>query len=132
MTYEATLMIETGPAIPFTVADTAMPKGTLCQMTDPFTASATAVTTSLPCAGIAKNEKIVDGKLTHAIYRGGIFKVYVSGSVTAGDALTNSTLANLLEKAATNEEDIWGTALETATTLQSCLFELKPMGISLA
>ena len=132
MTYEATLMIETGPAIPFTVADTAMPKGTLCQMTDPFTASATAAVTSLPCAGIAKNEKIVDGKLTHGIYRSGIFKVYVSGSVAAGDALTNSTVANLLEKAATNEEDIWGTALETATTLQSCLFELKPMGISLA
>ena len=132
MTYEATLMIETSPAIPFTVADSAMAKGTLCQLTDPFTASATSTTTSLPCAGIAKNEKIVDGKLTHAIYRGGIFKVYVSGSVTAGDALTNSTVANLLEKASTNEEDIWGTALEDATTLQSCLFELKPMGISLA
>ena len=132
MTYEATLMIETGPAIPFTVADTAMPKGTLCQLTDPFTASATAAVTSLPCAGIAKNEKIVDGKLTHGIYRSGIFKVYASGSVAAGDALTNSTVANQLCVAPTNEEDIWGTALETATTLESCLFELKPFGINLA
>ena len=132
MTYEATLMIETGPAIPFTVADTAMPKGTLCQMTDPFTASATAAVTSLPCAGIAKNEKIVDGKLTHGIYRSGIFKVYASGSVTAGDALTNSVVANKLCVAPTNEEDIWGTALETATTGETFLFELKPFGISLA
>ena len=131
MTYEATLMIEQGIAIPFTVADAAMPKGTVCKLTDPFTA---VITDGIgdAIAGIAKNEKIVDGKLAHGMYRDGIWKVYVSGSVTAGDPACTSSVANQFEKAATNEEDIAGTFLEDATTQQTCLMELKPFSVSLA
>lgn len=134
MANEAVLMIETDIPIPFTVANTiAIPKGTLLTMSDPFTASGTTALGAVP-AGIAKNEKIAsDGKTTHGVYRGGIFKVVASGSVTTGDPLTSSTGgANQLEKAATNEEDVWGISLEDATDGQTFLFELRPTAMSLA
>ena len=134
MANEATPMFETSLPIPFICANaTGIEQGTLLTLTDPFTASAnSAIVIGATVAGIAAAEKIAsDGVLTVPVYRSGIFKVTGSGNSTAGDPVCLST-GNLVEKAATNEEDILGTALETSTDTQTLLIELKPFGISLA
>jgi hypothetical protein len=135
MANEATLIIQTGIPIPFTVADGAgIEKGSVLKMTDPMTAAQTAAVGDI-AAGIAAAEKIAnDGVTKLAVWREGIFKVTISGNVAVGDPLTtsDSVVANSFEKAATNEEDLWGTALETGTDGQTILMELKPFGISLA
>lgn len=137
MADEAVLLFETGEPIPFTVADgTGIEKGTILQLTDLMTASAADGTTGDPVAGIAKNEKIAsDGNVKLAVYRQGIFKLTASGSISAGDPLCTADGAaapNRVEKAATNEEDLLGTALETATDGETFKAELKPFGVSLA
>lgn len=133
MANEAVLMIETHPTISFTVADAAMPKGTFCVMSDPFTAAAHATTSGGICAGIAKNEKISgDGKLTHGIYRGGVWKAYASGNITVGDPVKLGSEANFLMAAAVNDENIVGQALETASTGETFLLELNPFSINVA
>src|SRR3990167_6811017 len=107
-------MFETSLPIPFICANaTGIEQGTLLTLTDPFTASAnSAIVIGATVAGIAAAEKIAsDGVLTVPVYR---------------------STGNLVEKAATNEEDILGTALETSTDTQTLLIELKPFGISLA
>ena len=133
MADEAILMIETHPAIPFTVTDaTAVPKGTIMTMSDPMTATATAAAADI-VAGVAKNEKIAsDGKVSHPIYRGGIFKVTASGSITVGDALTTTTGGNRLITAPNTVENIWGEALETASDGHTFLAELNPFTINQA
>jgi len=134
MANEAVLIYETHIPIPFTCADnTGIEKGTLLKMADPMTASAAVVRLDIP-AGIAAEEKIAnDGKTKIAVYRGGIFKVVASGSITCGDPLVKSVLTtNLVETAATNEEPVWGIALETVTTGESLFMELKPMVMQLA
>jgi len=135
MANEATLFIEIGQPIPFTVADgTGIEKGSVLKMTDPMTAAQTTAVGDI-AAGIAASEKIAnDGVTKLGVYRSGIFKVTISGGVAVGDPVTtsDSIVANSFEKAATNEEDIWGTALETGTDGQTILIELKPFGVSLA
>lgn len=138
MANEATLIFETGLPIPFTVADgTGIEKGTLLQLTDPMTASAADGTAGDPFAGIAATEKIASDGLTKLeVYREGIFKLTASGSIAAGDPIATAdggtTAANKVIKAATNEEDLIGTSLETATNGQTFLAELNPRGVSLA
>ena len=134
MTNEAVLVFETQLPIPMICSDsTGIEKGTLLKLADPFTASAAVVRLDI-CGGIAAEEKIAsDGKVKIGVYRGGIFKVVASGSITCGDPLVKSVLTtNLVETAATNEEPIWGIALETVTTGESLLMELKPMASQLA
>ena len=133
MANEAVLMIETHPALPMTVADAAMPKGTVCVLSDPFTAAASATTSGSVCAGIAKNEKIAgDGKLTHGIYRGGIWKVYASGNVIVGVPVKLGSEPNFFMTCSVNDEQIAGIPLETATTGQTFLLELNPFSINVA
>lgn len=137
MALEATLVIETGLPIPFTVADgTGIEKGSVLKLADPMTASV-ADGDGDPVAGIAAEEKVADdGKTTLAVYREGIFKGYAGAAgVTAGmgiitDASTGA--ANELVDADVNSEHIVGVALETATDGQTFLFELKPFGVNLA
>jgi len=135
MADEAILVYETHVPIPFTISNTTgIELGTSLAATDPFTAIATTVL-GQPCAGFAKTEKIAsDGKTKLAVYRGGIFKVVASGSITVGDPVTNAGVPNTnrFEKAATNEEDVWGIALETCTDGESFLMELRPTSMSLA
>ena len=132
MANEATLIVETDVPVMMTCANgTGIEKGTLLTLSDPNTAAA-ASADGAPVAGIAAEEKIAsDGKTKIAVYRGGQFKVKASGSITAGDPLAIA-LTNYVYKAATNEEDIFGTALETASDEETFLAELKPFGISLA
>lgn len=134
MTNEATLVIETQLPIAFTCADgTGIEKGTLLTMSDPMTAAATS-TKEAVIAGIAAAEKIAsDGNTKLPVYRGGVFKMTASGSITCGDALISSTGGtNLVETAGVNGEDIVGIALETATNGETFLMELKPFTMNLA
>lgn len=133
MANEATLYIETGLPIAMTCADgTGIEKGAVLKLTDPFTAIITSAIDD-PVAGIAAGEKIAsDGQTKIPVYREGIFKMTASGSITAGDAVRTSEVANKVCTAAINSENILGTALETASDGETLLVELKPMGINLA
>lgn len=133
MANEATLIFELGPAIPFTVADgTGIEKGTHLTLSDPMTAAAnSAIVLGPATAGIAAAEKIANNGVTKlGVFREGIFKVTASGSITAGDPL--AAIGNFVYTAATNEENLIGTAFETATDGQTLLMELKPITAQLA
>lgn len=132
MANEATLMYETHLPLPMTVANgTGIEKGTVLTLSDPFTAA--AVTASgVAVAGIAAAEKIAsDGVTKLAVYRGGIFKVTASGSVTVGQALVADN-SNKFSNAVVNAEHIAGIALETATDGETFLMELRPSNFNLA
>ena len=134
MANEATLIIETGSPIPFTVANgNGLEKGTILKLTDPMTASG-ALAYGNPIAGISASEKIAsDGKTRLACFRQGIFKGTASGSITAGQAITITTSnSNILEACAVNTENTVGIALETAANTETFLFELRPTAMELA
>ena len=132
MANEATLLFETVHPIPFTVADgTGIEKGACLVLTDPMTAAVALTTSGGAVAGIAASEKIAnDGNTKLGVFRGGIFKVYASGSVTAGDGL--QLFGNFFQTAGVNAENIAGVALETATNGETFKMELKPFGVNLA
>ena len=120
--------------IPFICANaTGIEMGTAVALSDPFTAAAnSAIVIGASCAGVTLAEKIAsNAETTVSVARSGIWKVVGSGNITAGDPVCLSC-GNRVEKAATNEEDLVGTALETSTDGESLLIELKPFGISLA
>jgi len=129
MANEATLMIETEMAIPFTVADgTGFGKGTFLKLADPMTASAHDGDEDY-VAGIAKTEKIAnDGKTNLAVWRKGIFKVTASGSITAGQTVALGAIANSVKvsDATCVSSKTLGIALETASEGQTFLMELNP------
>ena len=134
MANEATLITETSPPIAFTVADgTGIEKGAILKLTDPMTAIINSAADD-EIAGVAASEKIADdGKVKLGVYRGGIFKVYLSGSATAGDILTTSTPANYLKAGATANVSgsiVFGIALETGTTGQTIKAELRPQAVN--
>lgn len=137
MALEATLMWETELPIPFTCADgTGIEKGTILKLTDPMTVAAADGDTDI-CAGIAAEEKIAsDGKTKIAVYRRGIFKVFVGAAgATVGAAVITDVAtgaANELVNADVNSENIVGRWLETATDTQSALLELNPFTANLA
>ncbi len=133
MTNEAVLVFETSPAIPFTVANgTGIEKGAHLKLTDSMTAIINSGDSDA-VAGVAASEKIAsDGKTRLGVYRGGIFKVLISGTVTVGDALKISTVVNALATTAVNDENIWGTALESGTDAETILAELNPRSINVA
>lgn len=137
MADETELVYETGSPIPFTVADgTGIEKGAVLLLSDPMTAATTTGDTD-ECAGIAAQEKIAsDGRVKLAVYREGIFRgiAGVAGVVVGMAVITDTSTssANRLVIADTNSEDIVGTALETAASGESFLFELRPFGIQLA
>lgn len=132
MASEATLVIETAPPIPFTVADgTGIEKGAILKLTDPMTAALADGDDDF-VAGIAAEEKIAsDGKVRLAVYREGIFKVLAGAAITIGDAV--STFAS---SGATNEvheapatavsSKTLGISLEAADDTNTFLIELRP------
>ena len=133
MANEAVLVFETESPIPFTVANgTGIEKGASLLMSDPMTV-AQATTLNGIVGGIAASEKIAsDGKVKLGVYRGGIFKVLASGSITVGDAIVFTTGTNDYETAGVNAENIVGIALESCTNDQTFLMELKPRTNNLA
>ena len=135
MANEAVLIFETSVPIPFTVANgLGVEKGTVLRLLDPATVSAANAKLDI-VGGIACNEKIAsDGVTKLSVYRSGVFKGTISGSVTVGDALVISGPSpnNLLQTATINDEQVVGTSLETATDLETFLFELNPRVMNLA
>ena len=135
MANECVLIYETSVPIPFTVSNSlGVEKGTILRLLDPATVSAADAKLDIP-GGIAVNEKIAsDGVVKLSVYRGGIFKGTISGSVTVGDALVISGPSpnNLLQTATINDEQVIGTALETGTNAETILFELNPRVMNLA
>lgn len=133
MANEATLVFETHIPIPFTCANsTGIEKGAVLKMTDPMTAIITSAAVDT-IAGICAGEKIAsDGNTKVAVYRGGVFKVYLSGSCTVGDpAVTDSTVnffksGKLLTPNQMSGATIAGIFLETGTTGETVLMELRP------
>lgn len=137
MALEATLVIEMEAPVPMTCSESVgIEKGAILLLTDPNTAATTTGDTDA-CAGIAAEEKIAgDGRTTIAVYKRGIFKVFIGAAgCTAGFALitdTSTGAANELVAADVNSENIVGRALETATDTQSALIELNPFTVNLA
>lgn len=132
MTDESILIHETGSPIPFTVSNGAgIEKGAVLILTDPMTA-ATATGDGDEVAGVAAAEKINgDGITKLAVYREGIFKgtAGVAG-VTVGKAIqtdVGTSSANRLVDVDAGTVDILGVALETATSGETFLYELKPI-----
>lgn|SRR3990167_233856 len=129
MANEATLIFETELPIPFTVANaTGIEKGALLKMTDPMTAIAHSAVEDTP-AGIAAGEKIASDGLTKLeVYRGGIFKVTLSGSCTVGDALSLSSTANMVRTVSSSSlsgAKIIGYALETGSSADTILMDMR-------
>lgn len=131
MANETTLMFETEPPIPFTCAeDAGIEKGAILTLSDPMTA-ALCTTDGAAVAGIAAEEKINgDGKTKIPVYRGGIFKGFAgTGGVTVGKAIdtdASTSDSNELANAPVTTGNYVGIALETATSAESFLFELRP------
>jgi hypothetical protein len=84
MANEATLVLKYEDPIDFTVADGAdITKGAILKLTTPRTAS--LATSGAVIAGIAARDKVdSDGRTRLAVFRRGVFRLYASGSVTAG------------------------------------------------
>lgn len=128
MANEAVLIVETEPPVPMDVASgLAIEKGTLGMIDDPGEFSGNA-TVGAACAGITANEKIAsDGRTKQAVYMGGIFRVYGSGNITAGDPCEIDDSYNHVKSSTnTSGANIAGIALETSTTGQTLLFRLNP------
>jgi len=123
----AKLMVETDLPIMMTCADAAIPKGTVLKLSTPFTVAASGSDNDL-FGGIAAEEKISgDGKLSIAVYRGGIFKVEAgAGGVTVGLPVGIVALNNFKNTTA-NDSDLgynYGCALSTAADTEFFLMEL--------
>ena len=112
----------------FTVAQaTAIPKGTLCKLTNPRTAIANDTSGSV-IAGICARDFVGGEGLTEApMFTDGIFDMDVSGSAVLGEAIQAAT-ANSEVTAATairKGRMVIGTALETGADNAKIQIELN-------
>lgn len=108
-------------------------KGAILKLTSPMTASLSAGNNDI-VAGICQTEVLSTNSGHVSVYRDGLFKVRVSGSVSKGDPVVtdNSVDSNTVAKAATNQENILGIMLEDGTDGQTKLMELRPTTMQLA
>lgn len=134
MANEAVLVVETHLPINYTCSTTVtIEKGAICKNTNPMTALLSDSANQI-VAGIAQSEKLAAETSMNsvAIYRGGIFRVTCSGSVSAGDPVTTGATANYVVTATANDENILGIMLEDGTEGQTKLMELRPTTMQLA
>ena len=128
MTLELTLVYELEPAIPFTCAEgTGIEKGTLLELSDPFTVAKVAGAAPL-IIGVAKEEKISgDGHIKIGVYLRGVFRATAGGTITVGDGLIGESGTNelLTSTAAADEVEVCGIALESATDGQTFMMLLN-------
>jgi len=102
-----------------TVADgTTISGGTILQLTDPTTGSASSGNLNI-FAGIAANEKLAnDGSTRLAVWRKGVFDMYSNDAANAGDIAVISG-ANMVGVAKATLLTLSGAALRVGTYLQS-------------
>jgi len=137
MANEAVLKVETHIPVNFTCSTTVtIEKGAICKMTSPMTASLADGDADI-VAGIAQSEKLAADttQTSVAIYRGGIFRVTCSGSISAGGPVMTAGStggANYVAAAADDCEQILGIMMEDATDGQTKLMELRPVAVQLA
>ena len=134
MADEAVLKIETHIPINFTCStDVTIEKGAIVKMTNPMTAILADADNSI-VAGIVQSEKLAaeTAQNSVAVFRGGVFRVTLSGTVTAGDSVKISGVTNRVAKAIINNENIIGVMLEDGTDSQTKLMELRPTRMELA
>ena len=134
MTNEAVLKIETHIPINFTCStDVTIEKGAIVKMEDPMTAVLSAGNNDI-VAGIVQSEKLAaeTSQNSVAVYRGGVFRVTVSGSVSAGETVVTHGNSNVVVLATTGQENILGVMLEDATEGQTKLMELRPTRMELS
>jgi len=129
MANEAVLLYQLEPPIPFIVADgTGIGKGAILKLSDPFTA-ATSDGDEDYVAGVAASEKIAsDGKTKLGVYLRGVFKMILSGSVTAGQAVAKAANTNIIKVADATcvGAKTLGIALETGAEGESIAVLLSP------
>lgn len=134
MTNEAVLKIETHIPINYTCSTTVtIEKGAILKNTNPMTAVLSSGHNDI-VAGIAQSEKKAADTTQDSvsIFRGGVFSVTVSGSVSTGDPVVTSSVTNRVAFAAINNENILGIMLEDGTNGQTKLMELRPTVMQLA
>ena len=129
MANECTLMVETELPINFKCADgTAIPKGTVLELTESMTAIAVSGTTKM-IAGIAAEEKIAnDGKTSIKVYMGGIFKGVAKAAILIGAPLMSGAtdLGRLTTQTTSTGATGLGYALEAPNAdAQTFLFKLN-------
>lgn len=134
MADECVLKVETHVPINFTCSTAVtIEKGAIVKMTTPMTAVITDGQNDI-VAGIVQSEKLAAETTQNsvAVYRGGVFRVTVCGSASAGDPVVTSLVANRVATAVANEENVLGIMLEDATDGQTKLMELRPTTMQLA
>lgn len=130
MTNEASLVVQVELPINFT-SSTAIEKGAILKFSDPMTAAKATGTRDI-VAGIAAAE-VTTNDVSVPVYRRGIFRVYASGSVTAGDRLSTfagagsggNYVGSVNSNMVLSGSQIIGLALETANTGETFLMELN-------
>ena len=134
MADEAVLKIETHIPINFTCSTlVTIEKGAIVKMTNPMTAVLAAADNDI-VAGIVQSEKLAAETTQNSVsvFRGGIFRVTVSGNTSVGDPVKISSVANRVALAVINQENVIGIMLENATNGQTKLMELRPTTMQLA
>ena len=134
MADEAVLKVETHIPVNFTCATgVTIEKGAIVKMTNPMTAVLASADNDI-VAGIVQSEKLAADttQTSVAVFRGGIFRVTVSGTTSVGDPVKISSVANRVALAVINQENVIGIMLENATNGQTKLMELRPTTMQLA
>ena len=127
MADEAALKIETHIPINFTCSTTVtIEKGSITKLTNPMTAVLSDGANDL-VAGIVQSEKLAreTSQDSVAVFRGGVFRVNVCGSVSDGDAVVTGARTNSVAKALADQENIIGIMMEDGTDDQTKLMELR-------
>ena len=137
MTQECTLVFETSLPLAFTCADgTGIEKGAILKLGDLNTV-ALADGDGDSIAGIAAEEKIAnDGKTKIAVYTSGTFKGTAGATgATAGAGIMSYAATgddNDIVVSAAGEDNVMGTASETAANNETFLFKLNPTNRDIA
>jgi hypothetical protein len=127
MANEHTLVYELEKPVSCQCADNVgIEKGTLLMIDDLNTVL--AATEDEYIEGVAAQEKVAnDGQTQIAVYKRGIFKATLAGSITTGQALAASGGNEVKVATAANVgAKTLGIAKEDATTGQTILYELNP------
>lgn len=136
MSDEHILKIETHIPVNFTCATgTTIEKGAAVKMTDGMVAILADGDGDIP-AGIVQSEKLAaeTSQDSVAVFEGGYFTAVAGAAgVTFGQAITidaGTSPSNRMVDAGANENNIWGTCLETAATGVRFLYRLHPTVIN--
>ncbi len=134
MTDEAVLKIETHIPINYTCSTAVtIEKGAIVKNTSAMHAVLSDGYNDI-VAGIVQSEKLAaeTSQDSVAVFRGGVFRVTLSGTCALGAAVVTSGVTNRVGAAGINDENIIGIMLEGGTDGETKLMELRPTVMQLA